>query len=171
MPTDHVEARVLDGLGDARDLRLRQRLRRRAAGGSLQSGARAAREAVEVAQDALYVQHPGDVVGLDARDVGVALVLCLREPTARIEAELHQRAVPASVAAQRRVGAPDLSGRLLVVDVLELDEGAVARGEQAGRDRLAAAVGADLQLDVGRRQHVVVRPEWATRLQAHRALE
>ncbi len=109
---------------------------------------------------------------VDPADVGVALVLGLGQPGARVEPELAERpGVPAAGAPQRPVGRAHLRRGLLVVDVLELHEDAVARGEHAARDRLTAAAGADAQLDVGGRQPARVRPERPLGVDPDRILE
>ena len=132
-----------------------ERRRRLLAGGAAQRRRRAAHEAVEVAQQALARR------GCPRRAWSPP-----RPPRPRPR-PWHPRASCAGRGRARTASlspcacaAPRLAARtcargLLVVDVLELEEGAVAGGEHAGRDRLAAAVGAD-QLDVGRGQLVLV---------------
>ena len=136
-----------------------ERLRRRLAGRLPERLAGPAHELVQVAHHRLHVELPGDVAGLHAGDLVLAHVLRLGEPGARIEAEPAQRAALRLVLRDRQVRLRHLRARLLVVDVLELDEGAVAGREEAGGDRLAATVVADLQLDVGRRDLALVGPE------------
>ena len=69
------------------------------------------------------------------------------------------------------VGAGDLGGGLLVVDVLELHERAVAGGQEAGLDHLAGAVGAELEVEVDLRQLALVGAEGAAGADADRVLE
>src|SRR2546423_15066342 len=92
----------------------------------------------------------------------VALVLGALEPAAGVETERPQRALAMAARGDGAVGLVDLGARLLVVDVLELDEGAVPGREEARLDGLAAA--ADPQVEVGRGQLPLVAPEGARRL-------
>ena len=113
-------------------------------GGPADRGARALHELVDVAHERLDVERPRHMARLDAADRRSSpLSLASAEPCARIKPERAQRAALARVLRDGAVGSADLGGGLLVVDVLELDEGPVAGGEEARLDRLARAVGAD----------------------------
>ncbi len=90
-----------------------------------------------------------------------------RRATCAGRARAAERAALA-VLGDRAVGATHFGGGLLVVDVLELHEGAVAGGQEAGLDGLAAAVGPDAQLDVHRGQLALVGAERPARLDTHR---
>ena len=84
--------------------------------------------------------------------------------------ERAQGAAPARLL-DRRVGRADLGGGLLVVHVLELHERAVAGGEEARLDGLAAAVRADPELEVRGGQLARVGAERAAGLDAHGLVE
>ena len=77
-------------------------LRRRLAGGAAERGAGLAHELVQVAHHGLDVEPAGHVAGLHAGYLLVALVLGLREPAARVEAERPQRAALVLVLRDRR---------------------------------------------------------------------
>jgi hypothetical protein len=156
-----VEGRVAHHLADLADVGRAERLRRRLPGGAAERRTGLAHERVQVAHHRLDIELAGHVAGLDSGDVLVALVLGLLQPAAGIEPERAQRAALALVLGQRAVGLGHLGLRLLVIDVLELDEGAVPGGEEPRRDGLAAAVGADLEVDVDRGELVLVGPERA----------
>ena len=132
---------------------------------------RPAHELVEVAHQAGHVERAGHVVGVHARHLGVALVLGLGQPRARVEAELAERLAAPLRLRERAVGLAHLRRGLLVVDVLELEEDAVAGGQHAAGDRLAAAARADPQLDVGRGQLALVGAERPLGLDLDRVLD
>jgi hypothetical protein len=113
------------------------------------------------------------VTGLHAGHLGVALLLGLGDPRARVQAELAERLVVGAVAVlpDRLVRLAHALGRLLVVDVLELHEGAIAGGEHAARHGLAAPIGADPQLDVRRGQLVLVAAKRSLGLDPDRLVE
>ena len=87
----------------------------------------------------------------------VALVGCLGRATARVQAQRAQRAALLARCARSTRWPATCGGGLLVVDVLELHEGPVAGGQEAGLDRLAAAVRADASAR-GRRRAAC--PRW-----------
>ena len=73
-------------------------------------GAGALHELVDVAHQLLDVELAGDVAGLDAGHVLVALVLGLGEPAARVEPERAERRRAPARLRDRRVGLRDLGG-------------------------------------------------------------
>src|SRR5204863_537743 len=92
------------------------------------------------------VERGGDVVGLDARDLLGALVLRVRQPLLRVDAELRQAL---ALARARRLLdlAVDLRDGLfadLVVLTLEADPGVVAGRDEAGGEVLPCRAGGDV---------------------------